>query len=231
MGFLYDRTASLVREIYDRRIVGPPTLQLDEYFPGGQRFINAWRDIRGEALLLAEDLGSVPRFHDFMPEQEEISANDQRDWRLFILKAYGATIPLNMAACPILSALASSIPGVLSASLSFLAPGKHIPQHRGPFRGVLRFYLGLSIPSGEDGLPATILKIDGVEHRIGNGECLLWDDTYPHEVWNRSDKVRTALLLDVKRSRMPFDMEILSRMLIALVGVGIRMRGVGTPTH
>jgi len=231
MGFLYDCTANIVRRIYDRRIAGPPTLALDAYFPDGHRFISAWQDIRNEALVIARDIESVPRFHDVMPEQEAISANDHRDWRLFILKAYGTDIPTNMASCPRLSSLASTIPDVLSASLSFLAPGKHIPQHRGPFRGVLRFYLGLSIPSSEDGSPATVLMINGVEHRIGNGECLLWDDTYPHEVWNRSDKLRAALLLDVRRHGMPFDMEIFSRMLIAVARVGIRLRGVGAPAR
>ena len=38
-------------------------------------------------------------------------------------------------------------------------------------------------------------------HRLDDGECLLWDDTYPHEVWNKTDEVRIALLLDVWRPR------------------------------
>ena len=59
---------------------------------------------------------------------------------MFILKAYGAEFPRNMAVCPTLAALVTASPDVLSASISFLAPGKHLPVHRGPFRGVLRFY-------------------------------------------------------------------------------------------
>ena len=228
MGFLYDRSADIVRQIYDHRIVGPATLDLETHFPDAVRFIDQWHGIRDEALTIAEHLERVPRFHDFMPEQADISANDQRDWRLFILKAYGTDVPRNMATCPLLTSVAQASTDVLSVSLSFLAPGKHIPRHRGPFRGVLRFYLGLSVPRDEDGRPAVVLTIDGVEHRIGDGECLLWDDTYPHEVLNRSDQVRAALLLDVKRPRMPLDMEIFSRMLIAAAGIGIRLRGVGT---
>jgi aspartate beta-hydroxylase len=227
MGFLYDRSADIVRQIYDHRIVGPATLDLDTHFPDAPRFTDNWLGIRKEALAIAEHLERVPRFHDFMPEQAEISANDQRDWRLYILKAYGTDVPRNMATCPLLTAVAQSIPDVLSVSLSFLAPGKHIPQHRGPFRGVLRFYLGLSVPRDEDDRPAVVLTIDGIEHRIGDGECLLWDDTYPHEVRNRSDQIRAALLLDVKRPGMPLDMKIFSRMLIAAAGIGIRLRGVG----
>jgi aspartate beta-hydroxylase len=132
-----------------------------------------------------------------------------------------------MAACPRLAAIGAAAPRVLSASISFMAPGKHIPAHRGPFRGVVRFYLGLSVPRGADGRPAAVLKVDGQEYRIGDGEWLLWDDTYPHEVLNDSDQVRSVLLLDVWRRDMPLDMELFSRLLIGAVGAGVRWRGVG----
>jgi aspartate beta-hydroxylase len=226
MGALYDWSAEVVRSIYDSRIVGPATLELDKNFPDSRHFVNSWRAIRTEALALAANIERIPRFHDFMPEQYELSAGDGHDWRLFILKAYGTEIPHNMMTCPVLSSLASSIPDVLSASLSFLTPRKHIPEHRGPFRGVVRFYMGLSVPYGCDGRPATILKIDGIDHRVGDGECLLWDDTYPHEVINDSDRIRAALLLDVRRHDMPLDMEMFSRMLIGLAGMSVRIRGV-----
>jgi aspartate beta-hydroxylase len=123
--------------------------------------------------------------------------------------------------------LVAAAPEVLSALISFLAPHKHIPVHRGPFRGVLRFYLVLSMPRAADGRPAAVLNIDGTEHRLADGEFLLWDDTFPHEVINDSDEVRTVLLLDVWRRGMPLDMRLLSRLLIFTVRVMARMRGVG----
>ena len=161
---------------------------------------------------MAQQMHRVPRFHEIMREQTSISANDMRDWRMFILKAYGAEFPRNMAVCPTLAALVTASPDVLSASISFLAPGKHIPVHRGPFRGVLRFYLVLSMPLAADGRPAAVLKIAGTEHRLADGEYLLWDDTFPHEVTNESDEVRTVLLLDVWRRGMPLDMRLLSHL-------------------
>jgi aspartate beta-hydroxylase len=222
----YDRAADLVRLIYDGRIDGPPVLDMDAYFPRGVDFVRAWRRIRDEALSLSTRLHQVPRFHDIMREQVSISANDGRDWRMFVLKAYGTSVPKNMAACPTLSELLCDAPDVLSASISFLAPGKHVPAHRGPFRGVLRFYLGLSVPRADDGRPAAVLRVADTEYRIGDGDCMLWDDTFPHEVWNRSDQVRSVLLLDVWRRDMPIDMVLFSKMLIALVRAGIRVRGV-----
>ena len=227
MGFFYDQAAKAVRHIYDRRIAGPPILDAATYFPDAPRIAGAWREIREEADRLAARVDAVPRFHDIMREQADISANDGRDWRLFVLKAYGIESPEHMAACPRLAGIVAGTPGILSSSISFMEPGKHIPAHRGPFRGVLRFYLGLSVPRRADGSPAVVLKIDGEEHRVGDGEWLIWDDTYTHEVLNEGDTWRSALLLDLWRREMPYDMALLSRLVIAVVGAGVRWRGVG----
>jgi len=221
---LYDLSTEAIRRIYDRRVAGAPVLDVASYFPEARRFQDVWPSLRDEALQVAEDLKQVPRFHELMPEQAEISANDGRDWRILVLKAYGTVLPRNTARCPVLAKTVSSVPDVLSAALSFLAPGKHVPEHRGPFRGVIRFYMGLSVPTSADGRPAAVLTIDHHEHRVGDGECLLWDDTFPHEVWNRGEEVRIALLLDIRRRGMPLDMALLSRLLIAAIGASVRLR-------
>lgn len=227
MSALYDLSSRIVRSLYDARIATAPVLDAGVLFPGARQFVDAWPALRDEALALARELHTVPRFHELMAGQTEISANDGRDWRMFLLKAYGVEIKPNMAACPRLAELVSSVPDVLSATLSFLAPRKHIPRHRGPFKGVLRFQLGLSVPLDENGQPAAVLSLDDRDYRIGDGDSLLWDDTYPHEVWNHSDEVRIALLLDVRRRGMPADMALLSRLVIAAVGATVRWRGVG----
>jgi aspartate beta-hydroxylase len=226
MSLLYDLSANAVRRLYDARIDTPPVLDAGLYFPDATRFAEAWRAIRDEALAVSARMQAIPRFHEVMPAQTPISANDGKDWRVYILKVYGTDIDKHMAACPMLARLIADTPDVLSATLSFLAPRKHIPRHRGPFRGVLRFQLGLSVPLDDQGKPAAVLSLHDGEHRIGNGDYLLWDDTYPHEVWNHSDETRIALLLDVRRRHMPMDMHVLSRALIASVGMVARLRGI-----
>lgn len=220
---LYDHAAGLLRNIYGWRISDPPILDSVAHFPDSERFSTAWRQLRDEALGIADNLSAVPRFHELMPQQMAISANDQRDWRMFVVKAYGVMVSKNAARCPALAELVSSNPEVLSATLSFLAPRKHVPEHRGPFRGVIRYYLGLSVPLTPDGQPGTVLTIDGTEHRIGNGQSLLWD-TFTHEVRNNTNEVRIALLLDVRRHGMPLDMEVLSKLLISAAGIAVRLR-------
>jgi aspartate beta-hydroxylase len=223
----YDRAMDVLRALYDHRIDGPPVLDLEREFASGAGFVEAWQPIREEALAVARRLSEVPRFHEIMPEQASISANDGRDWRMYILKAYGVEQPDKMAECPRLAALVRGAPEVLSASFSFLGPHKHIPPHRGPFRGIIRFYLVLSMPHEKDGSPAAVLKVANVEHRLDEGQFLLWDDTFEHEAWNGSDELRIVLSLDVWRPHMPYDMQALSMVLIQLVRMGIRIRGVG----
>ena len=225
MSQLYDRTADAVRWLYDRRITAPPILDERVYFPQVAAFQSAWTNIRDEALEVARALAQVPRFHELMAEQAPISANDGHDWRVFVLRAYGVEIKENAARCPVTRALVAACPNVLSASFSFLAPGKHIPPHRGPFRGVVRCHLGLSMPRCADGRVGAILWINGKEYRLGEGEYLVWDDTYTHEVLNETNGIRVALLLDIWRHGMPADMLALSKILVGLVRLGMLVRG------
>jgi aspartate beta-hydroxylase len=224
---IYDHAVDLLRRLYGRRISGPPVLDAVEHFADAARFRAAWRGLREEARAIAGDLGAVPRFHELMAQQTAISGADGRDWRVLVVKAYGVRIARNAERCPRLAALLAESPEVLSATLSFLAPHKHLPEHRGPFRGVIRYYLGLSVPPDLDGRPGTVLRIDGRDHRLADGQGLLWDDTYPHEVWNATGEVRIALLLDVRRRGMPADLELLTRFLILLAAIAVRLRRIG----
>ena len=66
----------------------------------------------------------------------------------------------------------------------------------------------------------------GVEpYRFGDGGCLLWDDTYMHEVLNASDQPRIALLLDVWRPQMPPSLEFVSRAIAGSVRLAMRVKG------
>jgi aspartate beta-hydroxylase len=214
MASVYSHIADGARWLYDRRIDAPAVLDTEQYFPNARRFVDSWQLLSEEALAIAGHLPSVPRFHEIMPQQTEISANDGRDWRMFVMKSYGYVSQENLARCPAIASILPHCPEVLSATYSFLAPGKHVPEHRGPFRGVLRFHLGLSMPRDANGNLGAILWIDHKPHLLDNGECLLWDDTFPHELLNTTDQVRAVLLLDVWRPNMPADVAALSSIIV-----------------
>ena len=78
------------RRFYGLWIDTPPFLPRTEYFPEARLFEESWRELREEALGVARDLDRVPRFHELLADQASISANDGRDWRMFMLRAYRA---------------------------------------------------------------------------------------------------------------------------------------------
>ncbi len=84
----------------------------------------------------------------------------------------------------------------MTAFFSILAPGKHIPAHRGAYNGVLRFHLGLIVPG-----PAGACRIRVADQICTwrEGESLIFDDSFNHEVWNDTDGWRVVLFVDVAR--------------------------------
>ncbi len=225
MQSLYDRLTNGFRYLYDRRISTPTVLDKDRYFPGHRKFTDQWLSIRAECLQVMQDMQAVPEFHQLMQAQAPLSEYGGRYWRVFVLKAYGVVHQANQEKCPVTAGLIHENPAVQSATFSFLEGGKHLPAHRGPFRGVLRYHLGLVIAKDAQGASNNLFCINGKYHSLNEGEGLLWDDTFEHEVWNNASSVRAALLIDVLRPEMPRSLHYLTRLIILLVGLSIRLRG------
>lgn len=224
MGKTYDLACKAVGALYDHAISTPPILDLNRYFPDHRRFAQNWHRIRDECLAAVQDIGSVPQFHELMEAQRPLSTYGDKYWRLFLLKAYGSNHRGNQAKCPFTASLIKQSRSVQSATFSILEGRKHIPMHRGPFRGILRYHLGLVIPRKPDGSSSNRLKIDGVVHELKEGGELLWDDTYPHEAWNDSEALRAVLMLDIMRPGMSLPLRLVTRAIIVLVRVGVELK-------
>lgn len=226
MSLAYSLVRSGITGIYNTYLKTPPVLDMATYFPDAGAFIGNWESLRCEALQLIDTIQTVPKFHELMPEQYKLSSHGEKEWRMFVVRAYGLDIAENMKRCPQLAALLRNNPAIKSASVSFLAPGKQVPTHTGPFRGITRFYMGLQVPLDRDGNPGVILTIAGTGYRLGNGDALLWDDTYPHSVANNTDEWRIALLLDIYRAGMPGPLRAFTNTIISLARLSIRWRKI-----
>jgi aspartate beta-hydroxylase len=224
---VYEAAVGALRRVYDRRVDTPPVLDKRRYFPAHAAFEAEWRAIRAECVALMGELGAIPEFHQLMAEQAPLSRHGGRFWRLYVLRAYGAEHGANQARCPALRRLLKSHPQVTSAAFSILEGGKHIPAHRGPFRGILRYHLPLVIPPPAADRPSNRLRVATTHHFLEEGRGILWDDTYEHEAWNDSPAPRAVLLLDVFRPEMPLGLQLLSRGIVAGVGLGWRVTGRG----
>jgi len=226
MSIAYSVVRSTITGVYNLFVKTPPVLDMQHYFPGANQFTGNWQAVREEALQLIDSIESVPRFHELMPEQYQLSSHGNKEWRMFVVRAYGLDIRENIARVPTLARLLREDASIKSASISFLSPGKQVPTHTGPFRGITRFYMGLQVPLAEDGKAGVALTIADKTYRLGNGDALLWDDTYPHSVANNTDQWRIALLLDVYRAGMPGPLRAFTNSIIGLARLSIRWRGI-----
>ena len=172
----------------------------------------SWRDIRAEleALLTAPD--DIPCFHQISPDQSRISKGN--DWKTFGFFMYGHRVDENCRKCPKTTAALERLPGMRSAMFSILAPGYHIPAHRGPTRGVIRAHLGLIVPREAD--KVWIRVGDRIIH-WAEGKVVLFDDFYEHEVRNDTNERRAVLFIDIER---PMDRigTLVIRAILRLIG-------------
>ena len=98
--------------------------------------------------------------------------------------------------CPRTIASLDAVPGVRAASFSDPVAGRFDPAHRGPYAGVVRYHLGLVVPRPADGCGLRVG--DEIQH-WEEGRSLVFDESYDHEAWNRTDGMRAVLFLDVVR--------------------------------
>ena len=161
-------------------------------FPWTHVLRENWRVILDEARAVLEHPETVPLLDEVSPDHKRIAPPGK--WRSFFLRGYGCDIADNMARCPRTTALVRQVPGLNSAFFSILAPGARIPPHRGVTKGLVTCHLGLIVPNGN-----VRMRVDQEIVRWAEGETLLFDDTYEHEVWNDTDETRVVLLIQAAR--------------------------------
>jgi aspartyl/asparaginyl beta-hydroxylase (cupin superfamily) len=160
------------RPVYDGRQIAW-TARLEAAYP----------EIRREALALLEASA-------LQPHPQRLA--DAGSWLTSYFYVHGEEIRATHEACPVTSSvLKSCLPLGPSGQVFFsiLSGGAHIRPHCGPSNTRLTCHLGLVVP-------------DGAAIRVGTetvgwreGKCLVFDDSFEHEVWNRSDARRIVLLV------------------------------------
>ena len=180
--------------------VGNPPVFFNETFPWTSLLEENWSAIRKELDHILVYNEALPNLQDIQHEQSSITTDNK--WKTFFLYGYGKKAGENCARCPNTTAVLEQIPGLLTAFFSILHPQKHIPAHKGLFKGIIRAHLGLVIP-GKNG--ECRMRLDDQILHWKEGKVFVFDDTYTHEVWNDSDSIRVVLLIDTIRPfKKPF---------------------------
>jgi beta-hydroxylase len=173
-----------------------------------------WGAIRAEFDRVLVERERIPGLGDLSEDanltfdRKPLSASSE--WKWFFLHAYGNKIEANCLRCPTTAKLVESTPGMQSAVFVVLAPGKHIAPHRGLYKGLIRYHLGVLIPK-----PTGLCRIRVADETRPweEGRSLVFDDTLTHEVWNDSDIHRVVLIMDIERP-LPFPLAPLNRMVL-----------------
>ncbi|GAB4237786.1 MAG: aspartyl/asparaginyl beta-hydroxylase domain-containing protein [Stanieria sp.] len=201
----------LEQQIGKASLVGDRTFFDTENFDWVAEVESNWLKIRQELDLLLQNLEQLPNFQDISADQYSITKDNL--WKTYFLYAYGIKVEENCLKCPETTKIIETIPGMKTAFFSILLPHKHIPEHCGPYKGVIRYHLALKVPEQQE---KCAIRVGNDIRHWSEGKSLIFDDTFPHEAWNQTDEIRVVLFLDfVRPMRLPWS--IINQSLIQLI--------------
>jgi beta-hydroxylase len=186
-----------------------PVFALED-FPWAAEVEKDFPAIRAELDRVMQRRDELPNFQDISSEVKTIQTDN--NWKTFMFCGFGAWSEENCRQCPATMAALKKIPGMTTAFFSILSPHKHIPAHRGPYNGVLRLHLGLIVPEPREQVR---IRVDDQICLWEEGRCLLFDDSYNHEVWNDTDHWRAVLFVDFVRP-VYFPFNLLNQLVLSL---------------
>lgn len=117
-----------------------------------------------------------------------------RGWESFRFIVAGQEIEANCTRCPRTAQALKQLPRYpqfVESMFSVLGPGGRIASHRDILNVWLTCHLPLVVPAGCG------LRVGGIAREWKEGEVLLFDASYEHEAWNRSDQPRIVLITDM----------------------------------
>jgi aspartyl/asparaginyl beta-hydroxylase (cupin superfamily) len=169
------------------------------FYPGLR--VQPWHDAAG--FPIAADLERLaPRIAEeakqfdvgrFQDEAEDIGREGR--WSVLFFLEMGRRNEENLARCPALHEVLERHRTLTTHAglmyLSCLDPGTRVAPHRGPTNVRLRCHLGLEVPD------RCGVRVGGVTGAWREGRCIVFDDSFEHEVWNESDRRRVVLVLDL----------------------------------
>jgi aspartyl/asparaginyl beta-hydroxylase (cupin superfamily) len=124
---------------------------------------------------------------------------DNPDWGARYFWRNGEVVDAQAERCPAtMAALAHApMPAIAERSpmalWSMLKPGTHIQPHHGLLNTRLICHIPLIVPNN------CALRVGNETRYWDEGKALIFDDSFEHEAWNRSDKTRVILLFEIWR--------------------------------
>ncbi|MDE3154024.1 MAG: aspartyl/asparaginyl beta-hydroxylase domain-containing protein [Acidobacteriota bacterium] len=152
--------------------------------PAGRILEESWEVIRDEVIAARDRREGFQRFL----EVGDIASADLST--ALFLKQEPLSCADNRALCPRTAAIVDAIPRVGEVVMvSALNPGAKLVPHCGPWNFRLTMHLGLVIPEGG------WIRVANETRTWQEGKCLLFDDSFDHEVQIHARSTRIILLM------------------------------------
>lgn len=132
-------------------------------------------------------------------------------WRVLNIKA-GPKFSPYAKHFPTLRRCLRQTKDVVACVISVLEPGVTIPIHVGYYKGIMRYMIPTHVPKERD---KVFLCVNGKQYHWTEGKSVLWDDNFPHKVYNYSDEIRVVIYMDIQRP-LPGLLNSLNNTMIAL---------------
>jgi len=170
-----------------------PWLYNPANFEWAQHIELHWSEFKNELDKLIKEEDN--KFIDGSKLYENIDT--KKGWSAIMFLFWGTKVSGQFyKKCPKLAAYINNIPGVVSLSISRLAPNTILAEHAGDTNAIMRCHLGVEIPAA---IPACGFKVNGEEVSWSEGKFMMFNDAYRHSAWNNTDKRRIVLIMDVVR--------------------------------
>lgn len=170
-----------------------------QLFPWLHQLESNWEAIRAELLSFVKNGAGMCNVHTTGGDE----LNKESKWKLAMILGYGKPIDEVKTSFPVTLSILAKLPEVQNAAFSLLKAGGSIPPHRGSTASILRYHLALVVP---DGGKHSWLTVDGVNIPWGEGQGILFDDTFEHSARNGAGKDRVVLIVDIFRPNLgPLD--------------------------
>jgi len=167
-------------------------------FPKYKIFENNHTIILKETNNIIQNIKNIPLFSNVIPYNglkiSDFDKKTNRAWRAVPLKIEGVFTSYGKQYLPNTCKIIN-IPEIRNCFISVLEGKRHIGIHKGYFKGYIRYLYCIIEP--KEGY--SFIYINKEKYIFKEGQGILWDDTYPHEVYNMSDDVRICLFVDVVR--------------------------------
>lgn len=155
--------------------------------------------IRSELMnLLPSSAGRERVFSSEALEQVNLRGLDvPPSWTGYYFYRHGERREDNCASCPVTARALDRLPLVHlrehgpEVLYSVFTPGTHLLPHAGVTNTRLVGHLPLIIPEN------CALRVGGEVHEWQPGRVVVFDDTYQHEAWNRSQQTRVVMIFDI----------------------------------